>query len=231
MYSQKSCIFECSLNFAIRTVGCLPWDFPIPTKMKATDILVCHSSNEYRYGKNNKLIQFFNAMKNQTILRNCSCLPDCETIAYDTQERKNIRNSRANNNLFSSNYFQVASNPLNPESLCNDDDNPETRKMAFKALTQAVDPLALTLSEMQSTISDKESTWNSSSLVSLRDEHLYQDPRTDGFTKTQQHEHCLDFFRNGAAKLTIEFINPNVMKIKRDTRLTLMDQVGILGNT
>ena len=88
MYSQKSCIFECSLNFAIRTVGCLPWDFPIPTKMKATDILVCHSSNEYRYGKNNKLIQFFNAMKNQTILRNCSCLPDCETIAYDTQEKK-----------------------------------------------------------------------------------------------------------------------------------------------
>ena len=91
MYSQKSCIFECSLKFAIDSVGCLPWDFPIPTNMNGSEILVCHSSIEFRNAEDNKLIQFFEAMKNQTILRTCSCLPDCETTEYDTQESHNIK--------------------------------------------------------------------------------------------------------------------------------------------
>ena len=127
-------------------------------------------------------------------------------------------------------FYQVASNPLNTESLCNDNENPETSKMAFQALTQAIDPLALTLSDIESTISDDDQTWTSSDHVSLNDKYFSQDPRIDGFTKTQQQKHCLDFFRKGGAKLTIEFINPNVMQIKRDTRLTLMDQIGIIGN-
>ena len=84
-YSQKGCIFECSLNFAIETAGCLPWDFPVPMKRNGTDIAVCHS-NTLKDPEKNKLFQFYEAMKNQTNLKKCDCLPDCEATKFETQE-------------------------------------------------------------------------------------------------------------------------------------------------
>ena len=29
-YNEKSCQFECRLKFAVRRVGCIPWDYPVP---------------------------------------------------------------------------------------------------------------------------------------------------------------------------------------------------------
>ena len=88
-YSQSGCIFECSIEFAIDTVGCLPWDFPVPLKWENIQLEVCNSS----YGGNgwdttamkNNLVKFHEAMNNDSNLRNCDCLPDCETTIYDTQ--------------------------------------------------------------------------------------------------------------------------------------------------
>jgi hypothetical protein len=71
------------LNAAIDQVGCLPWDFPIPTKNGvAIDLEVCISQDAHW---NNKLEEFHKAMKNRSNLQNCTCMTDCETVSYDVQ--------------------------------------------------------------------------------------------------------------------------------------------------
>ena len=84
-YSQKGCIFECSLKFAIEEVGCLPWDFPTPIKWENASLAVCNSHTRHTNSKND-LIRFYDAMKNDTNLKNCDCVPDCEGIIYEAQE-------------------------------------------------------------------------------------------------------------------------------------------------
>ena len=77
-------------------------------------------------------------------------------------------------------FYQVASNPLNTESLCNGNENPETSKMAFQALTRAIDPLALTLSDIESTIPDDDHTWTSSDHCFLQTGRGFTTPRHQG---------------------------------------------------
>ena len=84
-YSQQGCIFECSMEFAINTVGCLPWDFPVPLKWENAHLEICNSSNPATI---NHLLRFYEAMNNDTNLKACDCMPDCETIIYDTQVLK-----------------------------------------------------------------------------------------------------------------------------------------------
>ena len=88
-YSQKGCLFECSLNYAIELVGCLPWDLPIPLKWNESDMAVYHSFTNHNSNKNNDLEQFYAAMNNESNLRECGkrCMPDCEATIYETQER------------------------------------------------------------------------------------------------------------------------------------------------
>ena len=89
-YSQKGCIFECSLNYAIKHVGCLPWDFPIPTKWNGSDLAVCHSFTIHNlHNENNSLEQFYEAINSEANLKACGyrCMPDCEATIYETQER------------------------------------------------------------------------------------------------------------------------------------------------
>ena len=87
-YSQSGCIFECSMSFAIDSVGCLPWDFPVPLKWENQQLEVCNSSNQAftvgQTGKSN-LMRFYEAMNNDTNLKACDCMADCETTIYDTQ--------------------------------------------------------------------------------------------------------------------------------------------------
>ena len=116
--------------------------------------------------------------------------------------------------------MQVTSVPLSPNTLCQK--NEETYKMALNVLTK-VSPLALT-AQLQS----NQRAWDSSKYITLENLNE-QEPRYDGFTKEQIHHHCLNFYANETAKLTIEFIDTDVMQIKRDIRFTIMDQIGIIG--
>ena len=86
-YSKAGCIFKCSINFAIENVGCLPWDFPVPLKWEEAKLEVCHSASPDTNQTNNKLVKFYEAMNNDSNLRTCQCMPDCEATIYDTQVR------------------------------------------------------------------------------------------------------------------------------------------------
>ena len=71
-------------------------------------------------------------------------------------------------------------------------------------------------------------TWNSSKYITL--ENLkQQQPRFNGFTNETILQHCLNFFANDTVQLTIEFLDTDVLQIKRDTRFTIKDQIGIIG--
>ena len=89
------------MEFAIDTVGCLPWDFPVPLKWENTHLEVCNSSNpagllDYSVSKHS-LLRFYEAMNNDSNLKACDCMPDCETTIYDTQVLKqNCENSPPN---------------------------------------------------------------------------------------------------------------------------------------
>jgi hypothetical protein len=45
-----------------------------------------------------------------------------------------------------------------------------------------------------------------------------QNPRYFGFTEQELLDACLDFFANGTAKLTIEFVDTHITQIERDLR-------------
>ena len=132
---------------------------------------------------------------------------------------------------------QVSSTPLIPSTLCNNKLSEKTHNMAREAFLKVTSPLALTSSYGNHAYRVAASRcncchhgcWNSSDHVTL--EWLdRQEQRFNGFTEDELSSHCLHFFANQTAKLTIEFVDKNVMQIKLDTRLTLMDQMGIIGH-
>ena len=95
--------------------------------------------------------------------------------------------------------------------------------MALNALQKIISPLAQ-IAQME----DNNIAFDSSKYITL--ENLKeQEPRYDGFTKQQIMQHCLNFFANETVQLTIEFLDTDVMQIKRDTRFTIKDQMGIIG--
>ena len=73
------------MKFAIDSVGCLPWDFPVPIEWEGTKLAVCNSTNSDPINDKNKLEMFYEAMNNDSNLRTCECMPDCEATIYDTQ--------------------------------------------------------------------------------------------------------------------------------------------------
>ena len=82
-YSYKGCIFECRLKNAIKAVGCVPWDYPIPPSMsKEGNKKFCNSSPE----KNGSTLLRFDAFMNSgESMSNCECMADCEEVVYKTQ--------------------------------------------------------------------------------------------------------------------------------------------------
>ena len=118
---------------------------------------------------------------------------------------------------------QVTSVPLSPEILCQKDK--ATYILALNALLTVASPLAQ-IAQYES----KHHVWNSTRYITLTN-FKKQEPRDKGFTKEQIMEHCLNFFANETAKVTVEFLDTDVMQIKRDTRFTIMDQIGIIGAT
>ena len=95
--------------------------------------------------------------------------------------------------------------------------------MALNSLRKIISPLAQTAQ-----LEDKNIFFDSSKYITLENIKL-QESRHDGFTKEQILQHCLNFFANETVKLTIEFLDTDVMQIKRDTRFTIKDQIGIIG--
>lgn len=71
--------------FAIESVGCLPWDYPVPFKLEDVNLAICDSTNPDPTSGKNKLVWFHEAMNNDSNLRTCECMPDCEATVYDTQ--------------------------------------------------------------------------------------------------------------------------------------------------
>ena len=117
---------------------------------------------------------------------------------------------------------QVSSVPLAPKVLCKEGE--KTYNLAFDALLKVTSPLG-----QIAVLETNKKVWNSSNYISLA-KFKQQDPRYSGFTKEQILQHCLNFFVNDSAKVTIEFLDTDVMQIKRDIRFTIMDQIGIIGN-
>ena len=119
--------------------------------------------------------------------------------------------------------LQVSSVPLTPKILCQKDKT--TYNLAKNALLTVISPLAQ-IAQFES----NDHAWNSTNYITLAN-FKQQEPRYNGFTKEQIMEHCLNFYANETAKVTIEFLDTDVMQIKRDTRFTIMDQIGIIGAT
>ena len=71
-YSQKSCIFECRLKHAVKEVGCLPWDYPVPIENEnPMEVPVCLSSYEL---EGNALEKFRVAMSSPENELKCDCM-------------------------------------------------------------------------------------------------------------------------------------------------------------
>ena len=98
-----------------------------------------------------------------------------------------------------------------------------TYVMAENALKKAISPLVQTAQ-----LEDNGRPWDSSKYVTLENLKLQQQ-RYNGFTNETILHHCFNFFANDTVQLTIEFLDTDVMQIKRDTRFTIKDQIGIIG--
>ena len=44
VYSQKGCLFECRLENTFSSVGCIPWDFPMPPSVEGKEVPICTST-------------------------------------------------------------------------------------------------------------------------------------------------------------------------------------------
>ena len=82
-YSYKGCMFECRLKSAIKAVGCVPWDYPMPPSMSEE---FCNSSFAENGSVDNSTLSRFDAFMNSgESISNCECLSDCEEVVYETQ--------------------------------------------------------------------------------------------------------------------------------------------------
>ena len=72
------------MKSAIENVECLPWDFPVPFERVDANLEMCHSIRTDSE-QSNKVAMFYEAMNNNSNLRQCQCMPDCEATIYDTQ--------------------------------------------------------------------------------------------------------------------------------------------------
>ena len=96
-------------------------------------------------------------------------------------------------------------------------------------ITSPIAEIARLHSATKTTTNTGYKVWNSSHDINLASRN-HQEPRYHGFTKEQILKHCLNFFANETAHVTIEFLDSYVMQVKRVSRFTLMDQFGIIGN-
>ena len=81
-YSHKGCQFECKLTKAFNTIGCIPWDYPVPpsiVKGQGEEVRICNA------GPGGNLLKFEAFMDGAESVRGCKCQPDCEEIAFETQ--------------------------------------------------------------------------------------------------------------------------------------------------
>ncbi len=81
IYSQKSCQFECRLRYARDRVGCVPWDYPVPTDVEG-GVPVCIKNLD------NNMVKEFSAAMDEADIEACDCLPDCEAVHYEVQVDK-----------------------------------------------------------------------------------------------------------------------------------------------
>ena len=72
------------MKFAIENVGCLPWDFPVPLEWEEANLEICYAISTDSE-QSNKVAMFYKAMNNNSNLRQCQCMPDCEATIYETQ--------------------------------------------------------------------------------------------------------------------------------------------------
>ena len=70
-YTQASCEFECKVIYSREKCGCSPWDYPQILHEDGSDVL-CDGVNAFCFQE---------AMREQI---NCSCLPNCEMMQYET---------------------------------------------------------------------------------------------------------------------------------------------------
>ena len=80
-------MFECRLKSAIRGVGCVPWDYPMPPSMnfKGSEEF-CNSRFDQNGSPDNSTLSRFDAFMNSgESISNCECLSDCEEVVYETQ--------------------------------------------------------------------------------------------------------------------------------------------------
>ena len=85
-YSLKGCQFECKLTNTFKSVGCIPWDYPIPPSLgDGESIPICNAS--VRQGDMSSLAEFNHYMDDAKSVENCGqCLPDCEQdVRFETQ--------------------------------------------------------------------------------------------------------------------------------------------------
>ena len=80
-------MFECRLKNAIRAIGCVPWDYPMPPSMSSEGIKeFCNSSFAENGSVDNSTLSRFDAfMNNGESISSCECLSDCEEVVYETQ--------------------------------------------------------------------------------------------------------------------------------------------------
>ena len=83
-YRQEGCQFECRLRNSAKVANCIPWDYPIPPGIYGIDIC----TDENLGGPITSFKNFSRIMSDPEYLRNCSCLPNCEEVTYETQENR-----------------------------------------------------------------------------------------------------------------------------------------------
>ena len=105
-YTKKACIFECSLEKVLGSVGCVPWDYPLPHGIKSDTFPTCTSYKDSK--TNNSRYAFELAMDDSDTIKACtdSCLPDCEETTYEVH---------------------VDTTALEPEELCAEEETRQAR--------------------------------------------------------------------------------------------------------
>ena len=81
--TNAGCTFQCRLEFAIMTAGCLPWNYPMPPNLRsANNAYMCKSSLD---SSHNFLAKFEAAMSVPKATEECQCDSDCEHVDYTLQ--------------------------------------------------------------------------------------------------------------------------------------------------
>ena len=204
-YKQLGCMFECRLNYAITSSGCIPWNYPVPGGLEESNFDICVANS---YGLNSSNLALFQQlMDSEESMANCECSPDCEQVTYEPQ---------------------VNSFDLDVEALCdfNNEESKESIDLALREWQRTNSPITHWYNMVARYLNLGDTFYNPALFnVKPSDRWTFY----YGLPKEDAKEMCKTVYKETIAKVTIEILDPMVLQIKKDVSSTFTSRLGVVG--